>query len=42
MNYLFSQAPMFVPGMKMEDYENRDLERRVQEAEEKQTVQHQE
>jgi hypothetical protein len=42
MNYLFAQAPLFVPGMKMENYESRDLERRVQEAEEKQTAQHQE
>jgi hypothetical protein len=42
MNYLFSQAPLFVPGMKMEKYESRDLERRLHEAEEKQTVQHQE
>jgi hypothetical protein len=42
MNYLFAQAPIFVPGMKMENFDSRDLERRVQEAEDKQAVQHQE
>lgn len=35
MNYLFTNAPLFVPTMKMADYESHDLERRVEEAQEK-------
>jgi len=28
MNYLFTNAPLFVPGMKIADYQTHDLERR--------------
>jgi hypothetical protein len=35
MNYLFTNAPWFVPTMKMENYETHDLERRVEEVERK-------
>jgi hypothetical protein len=38
MNYLFTNAPFFVPGMKIKDFETHDLERRVEEAERKQSV----
>jgi hypothetical protein len=38
MNYLFTNAPLFVPGMQMQDFETHDLERRVEEAERKQSV----
>jgi len=37
MNYLFTNAPMFVPGMNMSEYRpGQDLERRVEEVEAKQ------
>lgn len=36
MNYLFTNAPIFVPGMNMAEFETHDLDRRVQEVEEKQ------
>jgi len=29
MNYLFTNAPWFVPGTKMEQYKTHDLEQRV-------------
>jgi hypothetical protein len=29
MNFLFEQAPLFVPGMKIEDYQAHDLEMRA-------------
>jgi hypothetical protein len=35
MNYLFTNAPLFVPGMKS-DFNSHDLERRVEEVEVKQ------
>ena len=38
MNYLFTNAPLFVPGMKMSEYQTHDLERRVQEVEEKDQI----
>jgi hypothetical protein len=38
MNYLFTNAPLFVPGMNMKDYETHDLERRVEEAERKGSI----
>lgn len=31
MNYLFTNAPMFVPGMKNVEYQSHDLEKRTQE-----------
>ena len=44
MNYLFTNAPMFVPGMKMADFQpGLDLERRVEEVQHKQgSISHQE
>ncbi|KAF2108896.1 MFS sugar transporter-like protein [Lophiotrema nucula] len=36
MNYLFTNAPMFVPGIKKGEYETHDLEHRVEEVEAKQ------
>ncbi|KAK7182400.1 hypothetical protein DPSP01_002308 [Paraphaeosphaeria sporulosa] len=36
MKYLFTEAPLFVPGMKRVDFETHDLEHRVQEVEAKQ------
>ena len=36
MKYLFTEAPLFVPGMKKVDFETHDLEHRVQEVEAKQ------
>jgi hypothetical protein len=38
MNYLFTNAPIFVPAMNMKDYEQHDLEQRVAEAERKGSV----
>lgn len=38
MNYLFTNAPWFVPGLNMKDYENYDLERRVEEVQRKGSV----
>lgn len=38
MNYLFTNAPIFVPTMNMKDYEQHDLENRVQEVERKASV----
>nr|OQO28253.1 hypothetical protein B0A51_04343 [Rachicladosporium sp. CCFEE 5018] len=38
MNYLFTNAPWFVPGMNMKDFETHDLEIRVQEVEQKGSV----
>lgn len=38
MNYLFTNAPLFVPGMKMADYQSYDLERREEEIERKHSV----
>jgi len=35
MNYLFTNAPMFVPSMKKSDFETHDLEHRVQAVERK-------
>lgn len=35
MNYLFTNAPIFVPTMNMKDYEQHDLENRVHEVERK-------
>lgn len=36
MNYLFTNAPYFVPGMKKSDWQSTDIERRVAEVEAKQ------
>lgn len=36
MKYLFTNAPIFVPGMKKTDFATHDLERRVEEVEAKQ------
>ena len=36
MKYLFTEAPLFVPGMKMRDFETHDLESRAHEVEAKQ------
>ncbi|KAF2789010.1 general substrate transporter [Melanomma pulvis-pyrius CBS 109.77] len=36
MNYLFTNAPLFVPGMKPADFATHDLERRVEQVEAKQ------
>ncbi|KAF2870760.1 general substrate transporter [Massariosphaeria phaeospora] len=36
MNYLFTNAPLFVPGMKKVEWESTDLERRAREVEAKQ------
>lgn len=38
MNYLFTNAPWFVPTMRMADYETHDLERKAEELEHKQGV----
>jgi hypothetical protein len=38
MNHLFTNAPLFVPSMKTKEFEAHDLERRVAEAERKQSV----
>ncbi|KAK3704158.1 hypothetical protein LTR37_013998 [Vermiconidia calcicola] len=38
MNYLFTNAPLFVPSMNRKDFETRDLENRVAEAERKASV----
>ena len=38
MNYLFTNAPIFVPTMNRKDYEQHDLENRVAEAERKQSM----
>jgi len=38
MNYLFTNAPLFVPTMDKKIYENHDLERRVEEAERKGSI----
>ena len=38
MNYLFTNAPLFIPTMKMRDFETHDLEHRVAEVERKQSV----
>lgn len=35
MNYLFTNAPIFIPTMNMSDYESHDLEHRVAEVESK-------
>jgi sugar porter (SP) family MFS transporter len=35
MRYLFTEAPLFVPGMDMTKFQNRDLERRVDEVQHK-------
>ena len=35
MNYLFTNAPWFVPTMKKSDFETHDLEHRMDEAREK-------
>ncbi|KAL9087889.1 MAG: hypothetical protein Q9165_006451 [Trypethelium subeluteriae] len=40
MNYLFTNAPYFVPGMRKADFETNDLERRVEEVERKGSVSH--
>jgi hypothetical protein len=36
MNYLFTNAPLFVPGMSRSDFRTHELEHRVQEIETKQ------
>jgi hypothetical protein len=38
MNYLFTNAPLFVPTMNMEDFQHYDLENRVAEVERKGSV----
>lgn len=38
MNYLFTNAPLFVPSMNLKDFETHDLEHRVQEVERKGSV----
>jgi len=38
MNYLFTNAPIFVPTMNMKDFEQHDLEHRVAEVERKGSV----
>jgi len=38
MNYLFTNAPLFVPSMNMAEFNTHDLERRVEEVERKQSV----
>ena len=38
MNYLFTNAPLFVPSMNRKDYEQHDLENRVAEVEQKGSV----
>jgi len=38
MNYLFTNAPLFVPTMDKKIYEEHDIERRVEEAERKGSV----
>jgi hypothetical protein len=38
MNYLFTNAPIFVPAMKKGELQLNDLERRVEEVERKQHV----
>jgi hypothetical protein len=38
MNYLFTNAPIFVPFIKKGEYELNDLERRVEEVERKEGV----
>ena len=38
MNYLFTNAPMFIPTMNMADFNNHDLENRVAEVERKGSV----
>ena len=36
MNYLFTHAPLFVPGMKQVEFASLDIDRRVEEVEAKQ------
>jgi len=38
MNYLFTNAPLFVPTMNMSDFENHDLENKVVEQERKASI----
>jgi hypothetical protein len=38
MNYLFTNAPIFVPTMNMKDYEQHDLQHRVEEVERKGSI----
>ena len=38
MNYLFTNAPWFVPIMKRHDFESHDLEHRIEEAREKGSI----
>jgi len=40
MNYLFTNAPLFVPTMDSKQYQAHDLERRLEEAERKGSVAH--
>jgi hypothetical protein len=40
MNYLFTNAPLFVPGMNMKEFDTHDLEHRVEEAKMKHGVEH--
>ncbi|KAH6877121.1 general substrate transporter [Thelonectria olida] len=40
MRYLFTEAPLFVPGMDMEKFKGGDLERRVEEVEQKHDMDH--
>jgi hypothetical protein len=42
MNYLFTHAPLFVPGMKKVEFASLDIDRRVEEVEAKQGIQHEE
>ncbi|KAF2672126.1 general substrate transporter [Microthyrium microscopicum] len=38
MNYLFTNAPLFVPGSNTAEYESQDLQRRIEQAERKQPM----
>ena len=40
MNYLFTHAPLFVPGTRRKEYISHDIERKLEEVERKQSVTH--
>lgn len=42
MNYLFTNAPWFVPTMKSSDFQTHDLEHRHDEVERKLSINHEE
>ena len=42
MNYLFTNAPLFVPGMKRHDFKTHDLEKRVEQISAKNDMSHEE